>query len=88
MNEFKEGQLIIPNNNLHEAFYYWKAQMDLYEKIVYRVATTRERIYYEKNIASSKESTNTISAYKSKMSKKVSEMTSPKKGDKPHGNFQ
>jgi len=87
MNEFKEGQLIVPNNNLHEAFYYWQNEMDLYDKIEYRVATSGERIYYEKNIVNSKESTNTISAYKAKMSTKVSEITNPKKGGSQHGKF-
>ena len=85
--EFQDGQLLIPDNRLAAAFYYYKNEMDLVENVEYRVATTRERIYYEKNIRNSKEAASTVSEYKNAKSAKVSEITNPNTNGKPYGRF-
>jgi hypothetical protein len=89
MNQFSDGQLLVPNDILSAAFYYYKNERELDEDVEYRVATTTERIYFEKTLNSGREATNSIQDYKAAKSKKVSEITNPNNAnnDKPNGRF-
>ena len=82
---FEEGQLIVPNNNIKHAFYYWFSRVDLFDDTSYRVASSTERIYYEKYIKSAMDRITTIQDYKSKKQKSISEAT--KKSKNPNGRF-
>ena len=46
--DFKDGELIVPNENMAGAFYYYKTDDPLILGISYRVATSAERASYEK----------------------------------------
>jgi hypothetical protein len=85
MIEFKDGQLLIPNNDIHQAFYYFKNQHNLVDGIEYKVATSKQRIYFEKNIKDSKKEITNTQDYKSQQSKKISAATAKNKN--PHGRF-
>lgn len=64
-NDFENGELIVPEERLNMAFYYDEIQSVLYEDVVYRRATVRERIFYEKTLKSTMGEIKTFEKYKS-----------------------
>lgn len=67
-NEFKIGQLIIPNGIVESGFYYERG-VHLYDDVEYKVADNGEFIYYKKYIESGMSLTDDINKYMEKGNK-------------------
>ena len=80
-HNFKTGDIIIANDNLHNAFIYDSVSTELHPDVEYRKATSAEEIYFKKNAINSKQEIKTFESYKNENTKHgIAAETEIKKG--------